>query len=69
MPQATAAVPAALPQIPVSDLAPWAIFSALLTVVVLFFVGAEQGAFSVLEGTLVHEWVHDARHVMGYPCH
>lgn len=69
MPQATAAVPAALPQIPVSDLAPWAIFFSLLTVMVMFFVGAEQGAFSVLDGTLVHEWVHDARHVMGYPCH
>jgi len=65
MPQATAAVPAALPQIPVTALAPWTIFFSLLTVVVLFFVGA----FSVLEGTLVHEWVHDARHVMGYPCH
>jgi len=70
MPQAVTAVPAAtLPQIPVSALAPWAIFSALLTVVVLFFVGAEQGAFSVFEGTAIHEWVHDARHVLGYPCH
>ena len=69
MPQATAAVPAALPQIPVAALAPWTVFFSLLTVVVLFFVGAEQGAFSVLEGTLVHEWVHDARHVMGSPCH
>lgn len=69
MPQATAAVPAALPQIPVTALAPWTVFFSLLTVVVLFFVGAEQGAFSLVDGTLIHEWVHDARHVMGYPCH
>ncbi|MGV9764324.1 CbtB domain-containing protein [Micromonospora tulbaghiae] len=69
MPQATTAVPAALPRIPVSDLAPWAVFFSLLALVVLFFVGAEQGAFSVIEGTMVHEFVHDARHVMGYPCH
>jgi cobalt transporter subunit CbtB len=69
MPQATTAVPAALPQIPVAALAPWAVFFALLATVVLFFVGAEQGAFSVFEGTAIHEWVHDARHVMGYPCH
>lgn len=69
MPQATTAVPATLPQIPVAALAPWAVFFALLTTVVLFFVGAEQGAFSVFEGTAIHEWVHDARHVMGYPCH
>ncbi len=69
MPQATTAAPAALPSIPVRALAPWALFFALLTAVVLFFIGAEQGAFSVFEGTLIHELTHDARHVLGYPCH
>ncbi|WP_433342877.1 CbtB domain-containing protein [Micromonospora sp. CA-111912] len=69
MSQATTAVPAAVPSIPVRELAPWALFFSLLTAVVLFFVGAEQGAFSVFEGTAVHELVHDARHVLGYPCH
>ena len=68
MAQATA-VPSALPQIPVATLAPWALFFALLAAVVVYFVGAEQGASSVFQGTAIHEWVHDARHVMGYPCH
>ncbi|MDN5766862.1 MAG: CbtB-domain containing protein [Humibacillus sp.] len=30
---------------------------------------AEQGAASWLAGTGVHEWVHDARHLLGLPCH
>ncbi len=69
MPQATTATPVALPTIPLAELAPWALFLALLAAVVLFFVGAEQGAFSVFEGTAIHEWVHDGRHVLGFPCH
>ena len=43
--------------------------AALLAAVAVFFVGAEQGAFSLFTGTAVHEWVHDARHLLGYPCH
>ncbi len=39
---------------------------ALLTV---YFVGAEQGATSVISGRYVHEFVHDARHLLGFPCH
>jgi membrane associated rhomboid family serine protease len=35
----------------------------------LYFVSAEQGATSVFSGTGVHEWVHDARHLLGFPCH
>ncbi len=69
MPQATTAIPSVLPTIPVRALAPWALFFALVTAVVLYFVGAEQGAFSVFEGTFIHELTHDARHVLGFPCH
>lgn len=55
--------------IPVRQLAPWALFSALLAVVTLYFVGSEQGATTLLSGTGVHEWVHDGRHLLGFPCH
>lgn len=55
--------------IPLRDLGPWALFFTLLATVVVFFVSADQGAVSVPAGTAVHEWVHDARHLLGYPCH
>lgn len=55
--------------IPLRELAPWALFIALFALVALYFVGAEQGATSLLHGTAVHEWVHDGRHLLGFPCH
>ena len=58
-----------IPSIPVAELAPWALFFGLLATLVLFFVGTDQGAVSLLSGTAVHEWVHDGRHLLGYPCH
>jgi Probable cobalt transporter subunit (CbtB) len=48
---------------------PWLIFAAVLVLVALYFVSAEQGATSLLSGTAVHEWVHDGRHLLGFPCH
>lgn len=58
-----------IPSIPVRELAPWAFFFGLLGVIVLFFVGADQGAISISSGNAIHEWVHDSRHLLGYPCH
>ena len=70
MSQATTATPEfEVPTIAVSAIAPWALFFALLSAIVVFFVGAEQGALSIFSGTAVHEWVHDGRHLLGYPCH
>ncbi|GHF98632.1 CbtB domain-containing protein [Streptomyces zaomyceticus] len=60
------AVPAPLP---VSAVLPWAFFVGLLALVALYFVGAEQGATSLIAGSDVHEWVHDGRHLLGFPCH
>ncbi|WP_306337351.1 CbtB-domain containing protein [Streptomyces sp. KL118A] len=60
------AAPAALP---VRAVLPWALFVGLLALIALYFVGAEQGATSVFAGTDVHEWVHDGRHLLGFPCH
>lgn len=57
------AVPAPLPVLP------WAFFVGLLALIALYFVGAEQGATSLFAGSDVHEWVHDGRHLLGFPCH
>jgi hypothetical protein len=58
-----------VPTIAVSAIAPWTLFFALVAAIIVYFVGAEQGAFSVVSGTGIHEWVHDGRHLLGYPCH
>ena len=58
-----------VPTIPLGQLAPWALFFGLLGTLVLFFVSTDQGAVSFLSGTAIHEWVHDGRHLLGYPCH
>jgi len=55
--------------IPVRDLMPWAVFGGLLMLLLLYFVGAEEGATSLIKGMYVHEFVHDARHLLGFPCH
>jgi hypothetical protein len=60
---------AAVAPLPLKSIAPWAVFFGVLMLVLLYFVGAEQGATSVLSGEGVHEWVHDARHLLGFPCH
>ena len=61
------ALPAAT--IPVRELLPWAIFAGLLFLLAIYFVGAEQGATSLIGGMYVHEFVHDGRHLLGFPCH
>ncbi|HEY4164172.1 MAG TPA: CbtB domain-containing protein [Dongiaceae bacterium] len=55
--------------IPVSEILPWAIFVGLLALFALYFVGAEEGATSLIKGMYVHEFVHDGRHLLGFPCH
>jgi hypothetical protein len=37
--------------------------------VLVYFVGAEEGATSIFPGAKLHEWVHDGRHLLGFPCH
>ncbi len=48
----------------------WLTATLFLALVVLYFVGIDQGATSVFgSDTHVHEFVHDARHLLGFPCH
>lgn len=63
-------VPAATPvPIPLREILPWAVFVGLMLLLALYFVGAEQGATSIFPGMYVHEFVHDGRHLLGFPCH
>lgn len=55
--------------IPVREILPWAIFGGLLALLAIYFVGAEQGATSIFSGAYIHEFVHDGRHLLGFPCH
>ena len=55
--------------IPVREILPWAIFGGLLLTLAIYFVGAEEGATSLVNSMYVHEFVHDARHLLGFPCH
>lgn len=58
-----------IPTIPVRHVVPYAIFGGLLFLMMLYFVGADQGATSLVGGHLIHEFVHDGRHLLGFPCH
>ncbi|MBU3031886.1 CbtB domain-containing protein [Paracoccus marinaquae] len=55
--------------LPVRDIMPWAIFAAVIGVIAFYFTGLEQGATAVFDGSAIHEYVHDARHLLGFPCH
>lgn len=67
-PVSPVAVPA-VPVVPLLKLGTWVVFFGLLAMLAIFFVSADQGALSLPAGNAVHEWVHDARHLLGYPCH
>ena len=69
MSHAAATLAAQAVPIPLRELLPWAIFAGLLCLVALYFVGAEQGATALIAGTDIHEFVHDGRHLLGFPCH
>lgn len=48
----------------------WLGGTVLFGLLAYYFVGVDQGAFSVFGGDMhLHEFVHDARHLLGYPCH
>ena len=44
--------------------------TTVLALLAYYFLGYDQGAVSVFgSDTHVHEFVHDARHFLGFPCH
>ena len=43
---------------------------AMFALAVYYFVGVDEGMSSVFGQTSnIHEFVHDARHFLGFPCH
>ena len=72
--QAVAGAPSGLagaarpPGIPLRELWPWTVL-ALALILLVYFAGFDQGAASVVPGAYVHEFVHDGRHLLAFPCH
>lgn len=61
---------AALPAtIPVREILPWAALVSLLALITLYFVSAEDGVTAMFAGGYVHEFLHDGRHLLAFPCH
>jgi hypothetical protein len=55
--------------IPVREVLAWSAFVGALALFLIYLVGYEQGALSLFGGTSVHEWMHDGRHLIAFPCH
>jgi len=66
-----AAIPngAVIPAVPIREILPWAVFAGVFMLMLLYVVGMDQGATSVFSGSMLHEFVHDGRHLLGFPCH
>lgn len=48
----------------------WLVGTTLLALALYYFIGVDQGATSVFGNDMhIHEFVHDARHFLGFPCH
>jgi Probable cobalt transporter subunit (CbtB) len=62
--QATPPVP-----IPIGEILPWLAFAGIIGLLLIYFVGAEEGATALISGSYVHEFVHDGRHLLAFPCH
>lgn len=43
---------------------------AFLALLVYYFIGVDEGAMSVFgKSMVIHEFFHDGRHFLGFPCH
>ncbi|WP_407939504.1 CbtB domain-containing protein [Nocardia terrae] len=48
----------------------WLIGTTVLALLAIYFIGFDQGAVSIFGSDMhVHEFVHDGRHLLGFPCH
>jgi putative cobalt transporter subunit CbtB len=56
--------------VPVSTAALWLAGALFLALAMYFLIGIDQGAVSLFgQNSNIHEFVHDARHLLGFPCH
>jgi hypothetical protein len=66
----TTAAPATPVVVPVSTAALWLAGALFLALAMYFLIGVDQGAVSIFgQNSNIHEFVHDARHLLGFPCH
>lgn len=43
---------------------------AFLALALYYFIGVDEGAMSVFgKSMVIHEFFHDGRHFLGFPCH
>ncbi|WP_370156408.1 CbtB-domain containing protein [Ferrovibrio sp.] len=54
--------------IPSLDIVSGLLFGTLM-LLMLYFIGIEEGAATVIHEAAIHEFVHDGRHLLGIPCH
>ncbi|PYE14700.1 putative cobalt transporter subunit CbtB [Williamsia limnetica] len=59
-----------VPDVSAVNAALWLTATTLVAGLAYYFLGFDQGAVSVFgSDTHVHEYIHDARHFLGFPCH
>jgi hypothetical protein len=48
----------------------WLIATVLVVALLYYLIGVDEGAYSLFgKSMFIHEFVHDARHFLGFPCH
>ncbi|AVM00061.1 hypothetical protein C6V83_07035 [Gordonia iterans] len=60
----------AVPHLETASTALFLTATVLVAALAYYFLGYDQGAVSLFgEDTHVHEFIHDSRHFLGFPCH
>ncbi len=72
-PSVPAAGPTAVPTpvvLPLRAAVMWLTGTVLFALGLYYFIGVDQGMTSVFGHNMaIHEFVHDSRHFLGFPCH
>lgn len=56
-------------RIPLREALPWVVFAGAVLLTLLYLVGLDQGAAALVPGSMLHEFLHDGRHLLSFPCH
>jgi cobalt transporter subunit CbtB len=56
--------------LPVAATLPWLLGALAFGLLLYYFIGIDEGMTSMFGNSMVvHEFVHDSRHFLGFPCH
>jgi hypothetical protein len=59
-----------VPALPISRVAVLLSATVFLALFAYYLIGIDEGMTSLFGNTMsIHEWVHDSRHFLGFPCH